>query len=213
MSAARPLPSPETVWTITIDNTFTPSRQGLVVQLGDQIDFENLSGVDLIIEFQSNSPGQAVYPPMSLSVPNGTTVGFVAPSYNASANYYIYQGAIEESGPFVIQVGTGPMYVQLSGPVGNVTYNPPTVAVPQGNALQGSGNLEMVPTMTGKTFSIGDWSPSDPFSPPLQSSGGSPHSTGSSAPIGEYTYVATPTNSPAPHGVGGGGGGRVVIQN
>lgn len=57
MAAAPNLPMPEVSRNITIDDTFTPTPQGIVVNQGDTITFYNNSGVDVVIEFQTNSPG------------------------------------------------------------------------------------------------------------------------------------------------------------
>ncbi|MGA2355053.1 MAG: hypothetical protein ABSG02_11175 [Terriglobales bacterium] len=207
--AARHLPITASVCTIAIDNTFTPTPQGVVVQQGDQVEFQNGSGVDIIIEFAANPPGQPVYPNMNLPVANGTTASFTAPSYDASANYGIYQGSTQESGPWVVQVGIGPMFVQLSG-LSGVSYAPPTVAIPQGSATTGKGQLVIMPALSSGNYTIA-WGSTDPVTPPLGASGTSSHAA-SSAP-GEYLYTAT-SNNPCPEEtVFSGGGGKVIIRS
>jgi plastocyanin len=210
--AARHLPITAAVCTIAIDNTFTPTPQGVVVQPGDQVEFQNNSGVDIIIEFAANPPGQAVYSNMNLPVTNGTTAGFTAPNYSASANYSVYQGTTEESGPWVVQVGTGPMFVQLSDASGVVNYAPPTVAIPHGNATTGKGQLVIMPSLNSGDYTI-KWGVTDPVTPPLGASGTSSHAV-TSAP-GEYDYSATADDPCAtvPKSDGSGGGGTIIVRS
>lgn len=210
--AARHLPISASVCTFAIDNTFTPTPQGAIVQQGDQVEFQNNSGVDIIIEFAANPPGQAVYPKMNLPVPDGTTASFAAPNYDASANYSIYQGTTLESGPWAVQVGAGPIFVQLSGASG-VNYAPPTVAIPQGNAVTGKGELVIIPALNSGKYTI-TWDTTDPVTPPLGASGTNSHAA-NSAP-GEYCYTATATTATDPcatETVFSGGGGKVIIRS
>jgi hypothetical protein len=213
--AARHLPISASICTIAIDNTFTPTPQGVIVQPGDQVEFQNNSGVDIIIEFAANPPGQAVYSnggSMNLPVAKGTTAGFTAPSYNAGANYSVYQGTTLESGPWVVQVGTGPMFVQLSGVLGSVNYAPPSVAIPQGNATIGKGQLVIIPTLSSAKYTI-YWDATDPVTPPLGATGTSPHTVNSGP--GEYGYTATPDDpfATAPMSDVSGGGGTIIVRS
>ena len=210
MAAAPNLPLSESItWDITIDDTYTPSRQGIVVSQGDQINFENESGVDIIIAFQTNGNGQAVYPAMNLSVPNNGSNGFAAPNANCAANYYIYNSDVTPpallSGPFAIQVGTGPMFVTVGGSVTNPTYNPETVAVPLGTSLPpGTGNLQMNTATT--TFGITWKNNNDPFTPPITQTDGSAHGVAQTSALSTYTYYAgpSPVQNPA--------GGTVIVR-
>jgi hypothetical protein len=215
MAAAPNLPLSDAItWDITIDDTYNPSRQGIVVNQGDQINFENESGVDIIIEFQPNVyRGQnqtPVYPPMNLSVSNGGSNSFTAPNANCAANYYIYNADVtppaQLSGPFAIQVGTGTIYVTVGGTVSNPTYSPESVAVPLGSSLPpGAGNLQM---NTGASSSFGiTWkNNNDPFTPPIAQTDGSPHGVAQISALTTYTYYGgpSPVENPA--------GGRVIVQ-
>lgn len=214
MAAAPNLPMSETVTrNIAIGTTYTPSPQGIVVNEGDSINFQNNSGVDIIIEFLTNADGEPVYPPMSLQVSNGGSNSFTAPSYDAAANYNIYNNDVTPptylSGPFVIQVGSGPMFVSISGSYSNPSYNPPTVAVPRGSILPpGLGNLQMNSDVPNTDFGIGWTNNSDPFNPGIGSTDGTPHPVNPSASLGPYTYSAGepgPNDNPA--------NGKVIIQN
>jgi len=217
MAAAPNLPCPEAItWDITINTAFVPSRQGIVVNLGDQINFDNESGVDILIEFQPNVfDGQnqtPVYPPMSLSVDNNSTSGFQAPNSDCAANYYIYNADVNPpallSGPFVIQVGAGPMYVSVAGTVPNPTYSPSTVAVPLGSALPpGAGYLQM--SSPSSIFGINWNNNSDPFvTPPgITSPDGVPHPVSSTATLNTpYPYYAGAKQNDDPVG------GTVIVR-
>ena len=201
--AARNIPMPEITRTIIIDSTFTPNHQGMIVQPNDTVNFQNNSGVDIIIEFQSNAPNPDVYPPMNLAVANGTTSGFTAPSTSTAGNYYVYQGATQKSGPWVVQVGSGVMYVTLASSGGGVTYTPQTVAIPLGTTSS-RGNLNISPS--GFTLR---WDTTDPFNPPLTSSGGG-STVGNSAGAGDYSYSASASAARMVPAVGG--GGKVIIR-
>jgi hypothetical protein len=214
--AARNIPMPETGATITIDSSFTPNHQGVIVQPNSTVTFTNNSGSDITIEFQANPPGAAVYPSMNLPVANQNSNSFTAPNTNASANYYVYQGSTQESGPWVIQVGSGPMFVALGTSGNDVTYTPQTVAVPLGT------------TASKATLNIGPgnytitWKTGDPCNPPLTSSGTGTINPG--AGNGQFEYSAAPTGPQPSHGAHGapgakavspidiGGGGTVIIR-
>lgn len=212
MAAAPNFPMPDAVaWTLEVDTDFVPSRQGIVVNQGDQITFDNDSGLDIVISFQTNGTGSPVYSPMTLEIPNGSSNSFIVPSYDCAANYYINQAntqpPVQLSGPFVIQVGAGPMFVGIGGSFTSPTYNPPTIAVPLGTALPpGAGKLQV--NATSASFGINWSNNNDPFTPPVSSTGGSPHAVSLSASAASYTYTAGqpgPNENP--------NGGKVIIQN
>jgi len=199
MSAARHLPITETVWSISIDSSFTPSHQGIIVAYGDTVNFTNNSGVDISIQFASNAPGQSVGP--NLGVPNTQTVGFIAPNYDAAANYSILVGSIvQPGGPYAIQVGNGCMYISIT----STTSTPDTVSIPIG------GQVKMYSTDT--TYSIawpGCPSTGGPFSSALnQVVSGASNNTNRQENIGTATlYNYTITASP----MEGNGGGKVKV--
>jgi hypothetical protein len=130
MAAARAYPRTDLVQNISIDSSFHATPPGIIVQQGDQVNFVNNSGVTITIEFAPNPPGPIVSG--NIDVAAGSTNGFVAPNYDASANYYIYVGPTQQSGPFAIQVGAGPLYVQIN----NSTTSPDPIAVPRGGTLE-----------------------------------------------------------------------------
>ena len=207
MAAARNLPLPQALThTITIDNTFTPNHPGVIVQPGDTVNFQNNSGYDITIQFQANPPGIAVYTNMILTVNNGTTNGFTAPNSDAAANYFIYQGAIQETGPFVVQVGSGPMFAHISMQGGVVTYTPEAVAVPLGSITTGLGELAMKSAVPNTSFPINWTNNNDPFNPPIQATDGNSHPVSPNAATTDFPYSAGSGLAAT------GGGGKIIIR-
>ena len=208
MAAARHIPMTEAVWTINIDTTFTPTPKGVIVKPGDQVSFVNGSGVAISVQFAANPPGPAVSANLSIGV--GATASFTAPNTNASANYNIYVGPTQKSGgPYAIQVGSGPLYVQVSYNVatGQAICTPDPVTIPYGNATVGRGTLEMMPVNAGDSFSV-SWSNGDPFNPPLVSVDSLPHTE--MVNVGSYPYAVAKTGIMAG---GGSGGGTVKVKS
>lgn len=200
MAAAPNLPMPDAAVTrtISIDDTFTPTPQGLIVNPGDTVMFQNNSGVEITIQFAPNYTSPALS--SNLDIPDGDEAGFVAPATAAAANYGIYVGATQESGPWAIQVGAGPMYVVLTG---SGTCNFPTVAVPLGNILTGFGKLSIGPNATSGSLGIGFQT--NPFNPPITTNDGS-HPVKAGTDPGSYSYtVVDPDNNPGP--------GKVIIRS
>jgi len=207
--AARHLPVPETTThTISIGSNFATSPEGIVVGYGDTVNFVNNSGSDITIEFLANTPGVAVYPSMSLPVPNGNPngpVGFTAPQVDAAANYNIcVNSAPQNSDPYVIQVGAGPMYVLITESSGAIYFAPPNVAVPLGGGSTPMGYLEMKSEIPNKVVPI-YWETTDPFNGMTSSGHNLPVKSGTST--GNYVYSVTPPLIKLA------GGGKVIIQN
>lgn len=198
MSAARVIPMDQTEWPIAIDSTFTATPQGITVQPGDQINFENNSEVAVNIQFLPNPPGEAVYPSMNVAVGPKSSNGFTAPSYNASANYNIYVGATKQAGgPYAIQVGVGPLYIQVTYTDGEGECSPDPAVIPHG------GNLRMVET-DHHSYSVGWKGGKNPFNPPLATVG----SHQSTASAGQYEYTVSGGGP-----ILGGGGGTIIITS
>ena len=204
MTAARHIPITDTVYTIDIDSTFTASPKCLIVQQGDTVNFQNNSGSTVTIEFLPNPPGQSVSG--NITIPNGSGAGFTAPNYNAAANYDIYVGTTKESGPYAIQVGTGPFYIQLYDTSAGIITNPSPIVIPVG------GYLEMI--SSDLNYNVSNWTPADPFSPPLTSvqvgaPNNSPHQENTGDGL-DYTYKLTKAT---PGGTTGNGGGTVKVKS
>jgi hypothetical protein len=203
--AARNLPVPDALTrTISIGANFATSPQGIVVGSGDTVNFANSSGSDITIAFLANTPGAPVYPNMNLIVPNGTTAGFTVPTVDCAANYNIMvNGIVQNVWPYVIQVGTGPMFVLVTASGGTANFNPGTLAVPLGNAASGMGMLQMKSNLPNNVPIY--WG-TDPFSPGITQPGPPQPIKGGTLP-GEYDYSTT--QSPKERA----GGGKVIIQN
>lgn len=197
MSAARVIPMSQSV-SITIDNNFNVTPQGIIVQPGDQINFQNNSDVCINIQFEPNPPGEAVYPNMNLPVGAQSSNSFTAPAYDASANYSVYVGTAQQpGGPYALQVGVGPLYVQVTYVNGEGQCSPETAAIPVG------GKLRMVET-DHHSYNVG-WQGKNPFNPPLGTVG----SHKATASAGTYTYSVS-EGGPT---LGGGGGGTIIVTN
>jgi hypothetical protein len=198
MSAARVIPMDQTEWTITIDNNFNVTPQGVIVQPGDQVNYQNNSDVCINIQFEPNPPGEAVYPNMNLPVGAKSSKGFTAPSYDASANYSIYVGTAQQpGGPYALQVGVGPLYIQVTYVNGEGQCSPETAAIPV------EGKLRMVET-DHHSYSVGWQGGKNPFQPPLGTVG-----SHKAASAGTYEYSVA-EGGPV---LGGGGGGTIIVTN
>jgi hypothetical protein len=130
MSAARNLPfvAPQP---INIDSTFTPTPQGVMIAVGQQVNFTVSAGVQVSsIQFAPN-PANTTAPFVNITTfPNQQT-----PHAPASVNYFIYDSNGFQHGPYSIQVGNGvPLVVSITDD-GVITYTPPVAAVPQRGSL------------------------------------------------------------------------------
>lgn len=203
--AARELPLPEVTHSITIGANFVPSSTGIVVGYGDTVTFTNSSGSDITIQFLSNSPGQALYPNMNLPVSNGTNAGFQVPGTDCAANYNILvNGVVQNANPYVIQVGIGPMFVLVTGPISLPNFNPGTVAVPLGDAANGMGRLELKSQIPNTPVPV-YWG-TNPFNPGITQTGPAQPVQSGITP-GGYNY----SSSPGPDARAG--GGTVIIRS
>jgi hypothetical protein len=193
--------------TITIDSSLVPSPQGCIVSAP--------AGQQIAVTFNNTGPNpiSITFTPQGYfsNIPSltGSQVQNVNGGVNAGVNYYI-NGNLNE--PYAIQLGDGPMIVTISTAAnGSVSYSPSIVAVPLGSVIQ-TGSLEMVAAVPGNGYDIENWSPSDPFDPPITETGeGSDVATGATA--GTYTYGADDWVDHKPPIVGGGGGGTVKIRS
>jgi len=207
--AARHIPEPEFLpsQTITIGTTFEPSPKGCIIAPPGtlSITFTNNSGAPISIQFETNPvyPNQIVFNNIS-NLANNTSNTQQPQVANATVNYNVIANGTSH-GPYAIQVGNGPMYVQ-------VTYdttksagqcNPDPIAIPPG------GTLEMV--STDYTYEVA-WPTSDPFTPPLQwiyagVANNTPHTANNSVADYGYTVAKYPPLKDA-----GNGGGTIKIK-
>ncbi|MGO9862400.1 MAG: hypothetical protein ACLPLR_02215 [Terriglobales bacterium] len=209
MSAARHLRM-NLVEIITIGANFTPSPQAVIVAPGTEIEFVNNTGFTINITFNPNPPGSPPPPAQLLfnNTPNIAPGGNNTQSplcANGSTNYMVNVVGGASYGPFAIQVGNGPLYVQLSYVNSVVECDPGEVMIPIG------GTLQMVNT-DSNSYSIGWGVVTNPFNPPLTTVGGVSGNVvhQSIAPAGTYTYTAGKSMHKL---VPGHGGGKIVITN
>jgi hypothetical protein len=209
MCAARVIPiEPEFLpsQTINIGTDFTPSPKGCTIAPPGvlSITFNNNSGATIDIEFVTNPvyPNQIVFN----NIPNflNGTSNYQTPQVaNATVNYNII-AAGESHGPYAIQVGIGPMFIQVSYANGQGQCTPDPVAIPPG------GWLEMV--STDYTYSIGWTNIGDPFTPALNYvyadvANNVPHQATSVLQSYIYTVAKYPQVKQ-----GGGGGGTIKVK-
>jgi hypothetical protein len=207
MSAARNIPFEEslTAQNISIDSTFTPTPEGVIIGVGQPVTFTNNSGAEIAsIQFQPNplkapsGPGPTLFTEIT-NLANGATSAEQPPNPTVGAvNYLITDENGKEYGPFSIQAGTAvPLKVQV---IDAVIY-PSTAAIPaRGAAAIYSDDTpcDQYPiTWASNPFTTATPTAACGFSPSAMRTG--------VATTGEYRYtipsqVAT-------------GGGKIVIQN
>jgi hypothetical protein len=228
MATARVIPREDIVQPINFTysgTTLTVSSPAIIVGATDSITFANLSATATIsIAFAANPPvinptgptGPVLFNSMILGP--GSSNAQTPMAANGSVNYTVTAGGTT-FGPYSIQVGAGPLYVQVA----SSQTTPETVSLPKG------GTLEMY--STDVTYYVSWTAMGDPFATPpgltevLKATSGSdpnvPHTV--TANVALYVY-ALGTSAPAPDKrkeeglieisrVGGpGGGGKVVVQ-
>jgi hypothetical protein len=192
--------------TITIDSTCTPTPQGCIVSApafsNAIVTFANTAPFQISISF---SPGtQSIFPnPLVIAANSNSPTYTVAGGTNLGLNYSITGNGIA-TGPFALQLGVGPMAVQITGSGSTLSYTPNPVAVPQGNAANGMGTLAISAPST--TLPI-NWTSTDPFNPPINSADGNSHPLAGGSNAGSYIYNAGPSPADAP------GPGKVIIRS
>ena len=206
MATARTIPRVQTAQTINFlynGTTLTVSPQGVILDLGQSVNFANSSSstAPVTIQFILNPPGPALFgsPPLSFTVDPGDTQTQTPSDDNGSANYKVSVNGSPVGSLYAIQngasaAGGGPIYIQASASGNNVTTLPDPVAVPEG------GTLEVI-ALDGDSYPI--TAPSGEFTPPLTESGEEVTATGST---GTYSYSISPAGPGA-----GPGGGKIVI--
>ena len=202
MAAARHIPRAQVTQNINIDSTFTPSPQAVKIAPGTEVNFNNNSGTTINITFAPNPPGPALFS----NTPNlgpGTIDGQMPQAANGSVNYYVNVVGGASYGPFAIQVGNGPLYIQATY-TNNAGYCTPDPAV-----IPVAGALQMVNT-DNHSYNVGWGGVANPFSPALTTVGGQSGNIvhQSIAPAGTYTYSVTKVGPML-----GSGGGKIIIKS
>lgn len=186
------------------------SPQACIIQGSFQqsVTFTNNCGQTIDIKFATNpvNPTQKVFNDilgLSPTAPNNSVT--VAPLVaNGSVNYKVYFGGTGYQ-PYAIQVGAGPMQIQVKydSASGKGQCNPDPVVVPVG------GTLEM--KSADYAYNV-NWPgmQGGPFTPHITSIGmlGSAQGTGP-ATAGDYTYTVTRVAAAGDIIIGGGGTVRI----
>jgi hypothetical protein len=202
--AARVIPYEENLVAKTVTITATDATpEGCILQAGQGVTFTNNSGSPVTITFNpTNMFGASIN--LTASAP-GNSYTAPGPAGSGSVNYYITVGANPNpNGPYAIQAGAGPMYVVVSGSVGNEKVSPDPVAIPVG------GTLQMNPSLSTNKYSVGTWTNGDPFIVPLTTVDSTPHTDNTSDGPGQFPYTATRTSI---EGGGGNGKGTVIVRS
>ncbi len=198
---------------IKITGAGVASPAARIIGAGQSVTFINNYGSPVDIQFDPNSiaPTTVFNDIIGLSPANSNTQ---KPQVaNGSVNYYVKVGSGPAQGPYAIQVGAGPLYIQVS-------YNPASgkaLVNPNPAMIPCKGTLEMV--STDYNYDVA-WTTGDPFAPALTSVGVSnntPHQESKGA-IGDHAYTVTKygTSQNTRGGVtaaGGGGGGTVKVKS
>ena len=203
MSAARVIPMEDTAQLVTIDSTFGASPKAVIIPAGQVVNFTNNSGATITIQFEPNPPGPTLFtnvPPLVNGATNSQTPQ--AANGNGAVNYHVVDAGGTQHGPYAIQVGNGPLYIQ-------VTYSQALGAaqcIPSPAVIPYQGSLEMI--SNDYNYSV-TWPTSfgDPFTPALTSIGigasnNIPHKE--TANLADYAYKITKTG--IAEGTGSGGG-------
>ena len=113
------------------------------------------------------------------------------PEANGSVNYFIYEMDGTQHGPFAIQVGGGPLYIQVTA--GRCLPDPAVIPV--------GGSLRMV-SSDFDSYNVGWGRAANPFNPSLSTVG----MHNATAPAGEYNYSVSGCGP-----IEGNGGGKVIV--
>jgi hypothetical protein len=229
MAAARHIPTPETAGlTVTFvwnGSTLTNNYPSEIVAVGSEVTFANSSSSSAAITITfapnppgiTNPPGAPLFTPTTITIQPGQNSGArtLPANTNGAVNYTVSVSGTQVGGPYAIQAGTGPLYVQIT----DFIPNPNEVAVPP-TAGSSQGMLEMY--STDEPYYTVQWPALNPF-PGLTkayisgSTSNKAYAQSGPATIYSYTIPDPPTAAesgtvrPSPIAIGG--GGKVVIQS
>ncbi|MGA3089957.1 MAG: hypothetical protein ABSD75_15185 [Terriglobales bacterium] len=198
---------------ININSNLIPSPGACIIAASGQqaVTFINGSGSAITITFDDNPiSGTLFSSPINLTASGSGASYTQIPTLpnnltGATTNYYISAGSVK-NGPYAVQVGAGPMYIQFTEDNQGVLVNPTPVAIPFG------GTLEPV-AGDGNSYNITWPNSTDPFNPLIQTVDAQVHTEWITG-IAEYNFrvmKAGPIRSPK---LGTGhGGGTVKVQS
>ncbi len=184
---------------------------------GQRVRFENNSKSSINIKFETNLFTPAVFHDMLIRSTDSYTQEPEAA--NLTVNYWVYEDGSERRGPYAIQVGTGPLFVQIKyvpddgADVGEAVVTPQKVKIPC------HGWLELV--SSDYNYNVA-WDPFDPFEDAQNPAGlasvgaglskNAPHQERKGVTNKEYDFTVSESGPPPtkPHrGKIKGGGGTV----
>jgi hypothetical protein len=184
---------------ITINPGYVPTPQACKIagSAQQEVTFTNNSGATIDIRFDGIPVIGNVFSDITGLTDGNSSDPQLPQVANGTANYRVYVGGVKQAGgPYAIQVGNGPMYIQVTNVATGPMTNPDPVAIPYG------GTLEMLPG-DAHTYGVSWKNNLDPFTPPITKVDSTPHTEQLSA-IADYKYTVTKTE--IKFGTGNGGG-------
>jgi len=199
MSAARANPIPVNEWKIVIEDGFAPSSQGIIISPGDTVLFVNNTRYPVNIVFDPTSQPEPMFSDTPVIPPGESYVATTSPDLDGSEMYRVYSGGVKQNGgPYVIQVGRGPLYIE-------VTHG---ITAPDPAVIPAGGTLRIIDS-ANHSYTVIDWKKSgnscpNPFNPPLAAVGNHEVTAGT----GEYSYTLSSCNP-----IVGDGGGTIKVSS
>ena len=195
-----------------VNNNYVPTPQACKIYGSQQqsVTFINNSGATVNITFEPNPITPTVFNDI-LNLANNTSSGPWSPLVaDGTVNYFVNPVGGNSVEPYAIQVGIGPMKVQVvyNAALGLAKCTPDPVAIPY------AGTLEL-DSGDGNSYSVAWKNNLDPFAPnnPITTVDNTPHTEDLSAVL-TYTYTVQQTPPPPRIKQGtGNGGGRVKVTS
>jgi|CZKY01.1.fsa_nt_gi hypothetical protein len=193
-----------------VNNNYVPTPQACKIYGSQQqsVTFINNSGATVNITFEPNPITPTVFNDI-LNLANNTSSGPWSPLVaDGTVNYFVNPAGGNSVQPYAIQVGIGPMKIQVvyDSALGLAKCTPDPVAIPY------AGTLEM-DAGDSNSYSVTWKNNIDPFAPtnPLTTVDNTPH-TEDVAALLTYTFSVQKT-PPSPKEGTGRGGGKVIVTN
>jgi len=191
-----------------VNNNYVPTPRACKIAGSEQqsVTFTNNSGAPVNITFEPNPITPTVFNDI-LNLANNSSSGPWPPQVaDGTVNYFVNPVGGNSVEPYAIQVGIGPMKIQVvyNSALGLAKCTPDPVAIPY------AGTLEM-DAGDSNSYSVTWKNNIDPFAPtnPLTTVDNTPH-TEDVAALLTYTYTVQKTS---PQEGTGNGGGRVKVTN
>src|ERR1700716_2588696 len=177
-------------WLLNITVQGGATQPDLKISNYDSIEFQNNAPFPVSITFTATS-GPVFNNITSITASGGRSTPQQAQKSNVTVNYTItnLNNSNQVQGPYGIEVGTGPMQINIQGG----QPNPKTISIPSGGQIQ-FDNLDSV------AYSV-SWTPANSFPNSLVQPGMNPIQTG---PSGNQAQTLT-YSFPSADGTNGGG--------